>query len=312
MRMMPAKARGAAAKSYASRINKCLGWNKSAAELLYFESPTELVVIVDATHDHSTVSALQLSRSLTLVAVRRPKSRKMDVGTGPSIKVEMNDELVLRGLPYILVSVAAMKGGKNVLAARHARDKLAPIIRGERQALIAASEALKAGLLPLVQRKAEQNRLSRRTHNAIVQLQSVWRGMLLRRATAGLRAAHRAKVRAGKLRSRKLMASLLAACHSEPICTSACFAPTDPEEAASNAGRHQEWVHDNPAIAMRYAALTEQRRSHTASLNRMLASAPEAKKRKGANEALPLSPLALLLSQSLELTAMVPSTEGRF
>lgn len=304
VRLINPKARGAAAKSYATRINKTFGWTQSAAELLFYEKPTELVVVIDAAHDHATVSALQLSRALTLTAIRRPKARKDNVGTTASQKVEMGDELVLRGLPYHLAGVAVLKSKQLVLAPRHARDKAAPTIRAERQSLIAAAEALQARLLPMVHVKAEANRAKKRTRDAIVRLQSVRRGQLLRRSTASLLEAHRAKKRAGKLRSRKLMASLLAACYNEPICTKACFTPTPSEEAAESVAQQSAWARAHPALAMRYACQTATCRTHTATFNRYLSAAPEGKRRKG-GEKLPLSPLSCLTTGSLELTAVI-------
>ena len=302
LRMLDPRARGLAAASYAIRVNKTFGWNRSPAELLYHEKPEDLVVQVDAAHDHSTVSALQLSRNITIVAVRRPKSNKSNVGTLPSTKVEMGDELVLRGLPYQLAAVAVEKSKKLVLAPRHDRDKITKEIQRERQALICAAETLKKALVPVVRHKMESIRAKRRIHDAARRLQCVRRGQLQRRETKPMLEAHRATQRAAKLRSRRLMAALLAAVHDEPICTKACFEPTAVEEAVESLAAQRAWATSHPGLSLRYTTQLATSKAHTASINRYLGAAPEAKKRK---PALPLSPLGVLSTGALEMTATV-------
>ena len=302
LRMLDPRARGLAAASYAIRVNKTFGWNRSPAELLYHEKPEELVVQVDAAHDHSTVSALQLSRNVTLVAVRRPKSNKTNVGTLPSTKVEMGDELVLKGLPYQLAAVAVEKSKKLVLAPRHDRDKITKEIQRERQALICAAETLKKALVPVVRHKMESIRAKRRIHDAARRLQCVRRGQLQRRETKPMLEAHRATQRAAKLRSRRLMAALLAAVHNEPICTKACFEPTAAEDAIESLAAQRAWATSHPGLSLRYTTQAATSKAHTASINRYLGAAPEAKKRK---PALPLSPLGVLSTGALEMTATV-------
>ena len=302
LRMLDPRARGLAAASYAIRVNKTFGWSRSPAELLYHEKPEDLVVQVDAAHDHSTVSALQLSRNITIVAVRRPKSNKSNVGTLPSTKVEMGDELVLRGLPYHLAAVAVEKSKKLVLAPRHDRDKITKEIQRERQALICAAETLKKALVPVVRHKMESIRAKRRIHDAARRLQCVRRGQLQRRETKPMLEAHRATQRAAKLRSRRLMAALLAAVHDEPICTKACFEPTAVEEAVESLAAQRAWATSHPGLSLRYTTQLATSKAHTASINRYLGAAPEAKKRK---PALPLSPLGVLSTGALEMTATV-------
>ena len=292
---------GLFAKSYAARLNQLFGWNRSAAELLFDVTRVDLTVIIDATHDNSTVSALQMTRAVEIVAIRRPSSKKPSISVEVATKVQMGDELTLRGQPHVLAAIAMIKAGKIVLAPRHTREKLASLMRSERQTLHKAAVALQQQMWPLVTARLAENRARRRERNAVVMIQARRRGQLLRRSTKGMREAHRAQRKAAKLQARKLLAGLLRASHHGSICTPMCFQASDDESRAASDAARAAWVRENPGKAMWFAKQTVTARAHTSTLNRLVQAASEAKRhQRGA-----LSPLGLLLSGEMELTAVV-------
>lgn len=282
MQAAVAAARGNAARSFAARINKVFGWSRSAASLLLDGGAYDLVVHIDAAHDNSTLSALQLTRAVEVAMVRRPKAREPLLGVASSIKVQQGDELKLRGAPHVLAGIATHKNGKLVLAPRMVRGKLGPVIRVERASLLAAAEFLHRRLLPRMRARAEEGKARRLAYRAAARLQAARRGQTLRRSHAGLLEAHRARVKAARLRSRKLLASLLRAQYQAPLCTAACFAPPTAEALEASAEARRAWVALGGAevavAAARYSQLAGLARSHAASLNRYLGAAPEARK----------------------------------
>ena len=98
--------------------------SSSNGELLFLTEPCELAITIDAAHDHTTLSALQILRLVDVVGLKRNGARRPP-DLEPSLKMQMGDELTLRALPHVLSTVAVSKGGKVVLAPKHARDKLA-------------------------------------------------------------------------------------------------------------------------------------------------------------------------------------------
>ena len=296
---------GAAAKLYASRINRLFGWSHSPAALLFNTKPADLVVHIDASHDHATLSALAIGRGVTVVAIKRPNSRVALLDVVPSVKVAMGDQMTLRAPPHVLVALATLKAGRPVLAPRHARNALAPIVRAERQTMMAAAEALQKRLTPLMRTRAEESRLHARAQHMAARLQAVWRGVQLRRSTAGLLELHRSLRKAAKLRSRRLLASMLRAQHDAPICTAACFAPSSEEVRAEDAMKRRAWESEHAALAMQYAQYAAMARSHTTTVNKFVAAAPEARSSKMVKKVLPWSPLGVLLAPSLELTTTI-------
>ena len=301
MRAAVIAARGAAAKSYASRINKLFGWSRSAADLLFDAHPAELVLTLDASHDHSTLSALAITKAVDVLSIYRPNARVQHLEVCPSLKVTMGDHMTLRGPVHVLATIATIKGGKPTLAPRPARDKLAPVIRTERQSLMKAAGTLYGSLLPLMMACAEDARIRKMERRAVTLIQATRRGQVLRRAAAGMLQMHRTRNRAAKLRSRRLLASMLRASHEAPVCTSSCFVAPTAEELAASAVRRQAWSHEHANLAIRFAKQASVVRAYCGTLNRYLAAAPEARKMKE----LPWSPLRLLTTKPLELTAKV-------
>lgn len=301
---MPTSLRSVAARAYAARINKIFGGSRSAAALLLNTQSVELVIEIDAAHDHSTLSALQLGRTVEVVSVRRPKAREplLDI-TQTSVKVQQGDQLTLRGAAHVLAGVAIQKGGKLVLAPRLTRAKLAPQIRGERAALLAAADALHKRLLPLMRARAAEGRARRIECNAASKLQALVRGRSVRGTHAGLIEAHRARVRAARLRSRKLLVSMLRAQHNGPICPAACFTKPTAEALEASAVSRAEWAAQpaNAAKVLRFTHMASMSRSHVGALGRYMGAAPESRKLRP----LPWSALRLLQRQPVELTTTI-------
>ena len=105
-----ANAPGAAAKAYASRINRLLGWSRSPAALLVHSQPAELVVHIDASHDHSTLGSLAIPRGIDVLSLHRPTARHPVLdASSHAVRVSLGDELTLRGLPHALASVAVAR-----------------------------------------------------------------------------------------------------------------------------------------------------------------------------------------------------------
>jgi hypothetical protein len=295
---------GAAAKAYAARINKLLGGERSAAALLVDSAPASLACAIDASHDHSTLSALGIPRSVEVVEIRRPGARVASLSVAGATKVAMGDVLTLRAPPHVLAAVALIKQPKATptLAPRHAREKLTAQIKTERALLLAAATALQAQLLPLVRRQLSVAHTRSRERAAATRLQAVRRGQLLRRSVSGLLELHRSRQKAARLRGRRLMASMLKAQHEAPLCSKACFVPPTPEQRSLSSARRAVWIAQpaNAASAAQYAKLAATAKSHCGTLSRHAGAAPEARKLK---HALPWAPLRLLAAPSLELTA---------
>ena len=290
---------GLAARSYAARLNKLLDAPKTVAALLFDTQPMELTVHIDASHDHSTLSALAITKAVEVVSIKRPNARTPNLEVKSSVKVAMGDQLTLRAPIHVLASVAIPKGGKITLAPRHAREKITPLIRTERHALLAAANKLHTSMMPLMRARAEDARERQKVRRAITRLQAAWRGVALRATTSGMLQMTRTRNRAAKLRSKRLLASMLRAAHEAPICHPACFTKPTAEELAASAETRAAWASAHPDVAMVYAAQASTVRAHTATLNRHLAAAPEARK---VLRGLPWSPLRVLHAPPLELT----------
>jgi len=121
----------------------------------------------------------------------------------------------------------------------------------------------------------------------------------------GLLELQRSFARAAKLRSRRLLASMLRAQHDAPICTAACFAPSSAETLVDYAEKRRVWASEHAALAMQYARYAAMARSHTTTVNKFVAAAPESRGSKTLKKVLPWSPLGVLLAPSLELTTAI-------
>ena len=297
---------GKVAVTYAARINALFsGQQRSVGELLFLTEPADLAVGIDAAHDHSTLSALQIMRLVEVTAIKRPGARRPP-DVEPATKVQMGDELVLRALPHVLASVAVPKQGKVVLAAKHARDKLARQVKNERAALLGAAEALQRRVLPLVRLKLSAVREKNKVQRAATRLQSAWRGKLRRREISPMVDAQRARKRAAKLRSKKLLAGLVNQVHHEPVYTETRLEREEEAERFAEAqARRQEWRQAHPVVASWYESASVTSKAHSGSLNKTLAAAPEAAKKKLSARRLAKSPLNLLFSHGVEATALV-------
>ena len=292
-------------KAYAARINDLFGSRRSCGELLFLTEPCELAITIDAAHDHTTLSALQILRLVDVVGLKRNGARRPP-DLEPSLKMQMGDELTLRALPHVLSTVAVSKGGKVVLAPKHARDKLARQVRAERAALLAAAEALQAKLLPLVRLRLGELRERTRMRVAATRLQCAWRGRHDRSALRPLIEGKRARKRAAQLRSRKLLACLLHQQHLLPVYTETRL--SGDEEAARVAeaqAARGEWRARHGVVAAWYASATALAKGHATALNRTIAAAPESTKRKLSARRLARSPLSLLRGDPMELTVAV-------
>lgn len=296
---------GKHAKAYASRINDLFGGQRSVGELLFLTEPTQLNVCIEAAFDHSTLSALQIMRLVDIVAINRKGARRQpDIEA--STKVQMGDELTLRAAPHVLAAVAMSKGGKLVLAPKPTREKLSRQIKAERTALLAAAEALQAKVLPLVRARLGAIRELNRLRAAVTRLQCAWRGRRDRQALGPKLEGQRARKRAAKLRSKKLLAGLIHQQHLEPVYTeSRLDAEAEAERVAAAREVRTRWREANGVVAGWYEQLATVSKAHTGALNRAVAAAPESTKKKLSARRLARTPLNLLLSSGVELTAAV-------
>jgi len=293
-----------AAKAYVKHVNRLLGSNRSPASLLFDDSPVELVVLIDAALAHSSVCALHVPKSISLLAIARPGVRKaLDVD--PRTKVEQADALTLRGSPHNLAEVAFRKptSKKPALASAKQAGELHAKLRGDRMALLAAAEDLQRRLLPVARRIASANRQRSREQRAASRIQAVLRGRSLRRqqSDSGVLVEHRVRVaqarlldQAGRMLARVVGSKLRLSSLQAPVYKQS-RRPKDPPEPRLGLPRDLQAV-------LRYAPDATLARSYAATVNRILSAAPEAKQRQ-----LPLSTLAILTSGPIELTAAVDS-----
>ncbi len=210
-----------------------------------------------------------------------------------------------------------------------AREKMARLIKSERQTLMKAAEALGTKMLPLIRQRLDATRQVRNERKAATRLQAVRRGQLLRRQAAGLLHLHRTRNRAARMRSKRLMVQMLKSQHTAPICTSACFQPPSSEELAISKARRKIWaMGPNNLVASELSSQAAVVRSHVNSLNKFLQASPEGQPKPkhskgfnvsttsmggggGANKAntgalsTPWSALKLLMTDGVELTCMV-------
>ena len=296
---------GKYAKAYASRINDLFGGQRSVGELLFLTEQTELGVCIDAAFDHSTLSALSIMRVVEVVSIKRAGARRPP-DVEPSTKVQMGDELMLRATPHVLSTVAVSKGGKVVLAPKPTREKLSRQVKAERCALLGAAEALQSKVLPLVRSRLGFIREQKRMRAAAMRMQCVWRGHKERRAMWPKVEGQRARKKAAKLRSRKLLAGLIHQQHLAPVYVETKLEPeAEASRAASAKEARQRWREANPVVAGWYAEQSALAKAHSGALNRAIAAAPESTKKKLSARRLARSPLNLLLSSGVELTAAV-------
>ena len=168
----------------------------------------------------------------------------------------------------MLASLAVLKQNKATLAPRHARERLAPVIRAERHALQTAAETLHRQVMPHMRKTAEAARARQRVRAAATALQAARRGQVLRRSIAGMRELQRSRNRAAKLRSKRVLASLLRARHEAPICTAAVFAALPPDAILIESDEH-EAPRASSAVRLACAQLAAARgwsEAHTARL----------------------------------------------
>ena len=294
----------ASAKAYSTRINRLLGTERSVASLLFDHTSAELWVTIDATHDTSTISALQLPRSVEACALRRTTAGK-PVMASSSLKVAQGDEILLRGAPNALVTVAGLKGAKATLLGGHAREGIAQKVRRERQVLTAAAEDLQRRLLPPGWMRIEETRLHQKRNEASVLLQARRRGNLARRSTRGAMRARRAQRVSAKLRARRLRTALLAYYHSLRWASQAQVG-LKLDDGGRVAEEVREWrTREQLMTSMRYAKQASNARAHAETLCQCLMAAPEFRKRSAPKV------LSLLLSPPIQLTALIePSMHG--
>ena len=198
------------------------------------------------------------------------------------------------------------KGGKVVLAPKHARDKLARQVKAERSALLGAAEALQAKLLPLVRLRMGELRERNRLRVAATRLQCAWRGRHERSAMRPLIEGLRARKRAARLRSRKLLACLIHQQHLLPVYSEVRLSGDEEAHRVAEAlASRQQWRAEHRVVAAWYASVATLAKGHAAALNRTVAAAPESAKRKLSARRLARSPSPRMSRGSITDWAMV-------
>ena len=186
------------------------------------------------------------------------------------------------------------------LASTKQTTALTTKLRAERMSLLAAAEDLQRRVLPGARRLIAAGRARALAYHAATHIQAFRRGLTLRRqlTDSGILERHRARAaraklraQAGRLQARVVGSKLLMARLQAPL-----YRQRSPNtESGSSLGLPRDlWA------AMRYAHISAVARSFSASVNRTAASAPESSQLR-----LPLSPLGLLTSGPIELTALI-------
>lgn len=251
-----ASSRRGVAKSYANRINRLIGAERSLLSLLFDSDPVNIWVSIDAAHDHSTISAMQLPRSIAILAMRKPaiQSKALE-NPGSAQKVAQGDELLLRGSPHNLATVAKLatggggsatpppasvgsegRGGGDgmgsgagggvggaggasaaaVLMPKRERELMGAAMRREKALLNGTAERLQRSLVPHGRRRIAQAQADKRAAWAAGRLQGWWRGVLARREIYPVRRAKKASAMKSLLRARRLTTGLVKWHHELP------------------------------------------------------------------------------------------------
>ena len=280
----------------------------SAAALLFDVSPADITIRIPQPLVGFTIAQLHLPKgSVTVVERKSAQGKKLEAT--PQLKLSLDDELILRGRPHALATIAYMTGGHLALLKPKEAAAMKASLTAEKEALALAAQELYDRLLPLVRQRQLYWENQRRLQSMAAVIQGWFRGKHTRRVMrVHLERIARRRVRV-RLVMRRAAADVIRRRYEKPVLHKALLrqlaAPLDPVAALQ---AMQDVTEDQGSSTSLAAVLAARRvkiaRSYETTCNKMISAARE-------NEAIgaPLPLITLLLTDEVSLSATVTINE---